>query len=39
MFCPMAKPAASSLAEFTRVPVDSCSMALLMDRALTFMAF
>jgi hypothetical protein len=39
MFWPIAKPAASSLAEFTRVPVDNCSMAVLMARALVFIAF
>ena len=39
MFWPIAKPAASSFAEFTRLPVDNCSIALLMARLLTFMAF
>ena len=39
MFWPMARPAASSLAEFTRVPVESCSMAVLIERALVFIAF
>jgi hypothetical protein len=39
MFCVIAKPAASSLAELIRVPVDSCSIAVFMLRVLVFNAF
>ena len=34
MVVPMAKPAASSLAELTRLPVESFSMALFIEREL-----
>jgi hypothetical protein len=39
MVWPMARPAASSLAELTRDPVDNCIMALLWARSLTFSEF
>jgi hypothetical protein len=39
MFWPIASPAASSLAELTRVPVESCSMTVFMARAFVFIAF